>query len=316
MPKVPFLALLASASAALLPCPIHAQVSHQVAQITGDLVIDGALDEAAWKSADTLPLLTNNGPGGLKPKTATTVRVLWNPTYLYVSFQVETPRIDGTITQHDGELYTQDVVELFLDPDGDSQNYLELEWNCLNTSLDFRYAKVRQGMDMSWAVPNSKSAVKLRGTANKSTDVDTGLTYEIALAWADVKAWSKAAIPPKPGDNLPVNFYRIDYPPGGGAEELMAWSPTGAADFHRPDKFGKLIFGGPAVGIVPKAGRAWHAESRLRSAGGNGPVPVLTADGKVTWALPGARLAPGWKAFPFPGDQAGRMRRGPRVSAK
>lgn len=289
MPKFPLPLLLAS----LLPAFAFAQATHQVAQTTETLFIDGVLDEAAWRAADTLPLVTNNTPGGQKPKTATTVRVLWNPAFLYVSFKVETPRIEGTLTQHDGDLYTQDVVEMFIDPDGDGRNYLELNFNCLNTVLDWRYAQVRQGVDRNWAIPNSKTAVKLQGTANRHTDADTGLTYEIALAWADIKAWSTAPIPPRQGDNLPINFYRIDYPPGGGAEELQSWNPTGAADFHRPDKFGKLVFGGPPSRLAPRhRGRA-SVLSRLAPEGAT--LPTLRADGRVTWAIPGRPLAPGFR---------------------
>jgi len=38
-----------------------------------------------------------------------------------------------------------------------------------------------------------------------------------------------------------VNFCRIDRPPGV-PRELSAWSPTGRANFHTPERFGILEF--------------------------------------------------------------------------
>jgi hypothetical protein len=89
---------------------------------------------------------------------------------------------------------------------------------------------------------------------------------EIALPWDGLKPFSKAALPPKDGDALPLNFYRISYSASGKAE-LMAWSPTGAANFHLPDKFGSLSFSSaPVTSLLPyRPGAASkHAVSRYR----------------------------------------------------
>ena len=47
--------------------------------------------------------------------------------------------------------------------------------------------------------------------------------------------------PPKAGDELHMNSYRIDRPKDG-RDEYSAWSPTGEVDFHMPQCFGKMIF--------------------------------------------------------------------------
>jgi len=46
---------------------------------------------------------------------------------------------------------------------------------------------------------------------------------------------------PAPGTRWRVNFTRIDRPPGL-PRELSAWSPTGRAQFHIPERFGVLEF--------------------------------------------------------------------------
>lgn len=277
----------------LLAGAVAAQAVHKVPFYADTIRIDGVLDEPGWRSSDSLLLVTNHGPGGARPKAATSVKVLWSQAWLYAAFWAETPNVEGTITRHDGPLYTQDVVEMFIDPDGDSQNYLELNFNCLNTSLDWRYARVRQGSDTSWA-PKMRHAVKVRGTANRASDEDTGMLVEIAIPWADLKPWSKAALPPGLGDRLPVNFYRIDYPAGGGAEEFTAWSPTGAEDFHRPDKFGRLEFVSATASLAPllrgpSSGRRW----RFGPAAPEESVPILAVDGRRGWKWKGARQVPG-----------------------
>lgn len=251
-PACLLLSLLLPASA-----PVQAQINHGVPLVTDSIRIDGILDEPVWRVSDSLSLVLNNNPSGGKPKSATSVRLAWSQAELFVAFTVESRNVEGTVTRHDGPLYEQDVVELFIDPDGDSRNYLELEWNCLNTSLDYRYAGVRTGMDSSWRAKGMRNAVKVQGTANKSSDIDTGMIVEIAIPWTDIKDWSNSPMPPRVGDKLRVNFYRIDYPPTGD-EELMAWSPTGVADFHRPDRFGQLTFEGASASIT------WPGEKRIR----------------------------------------------------
>lgn len=208
--------------------------------ISDSLKIDGVLDEVAWNYIDTLTMVRNNDPTGGMPGVVTKILTGWNRTYLYTAFIADTRNVKGTLTKHDASLYTEDVVEMFIDFDGDSKNYVELEWNCLGTVLDMTYTGVLTGANLAWSPLGALMAVQVKGTANKSSDVDTGWIVEIGLPWSALQPFSKVALPPKRGDKMAVNFYRIDHSASG--EELMAWSPTGVANFHRPDKFGSLTF--------------------------------------------------------------------------
>jgi hypothetical protein len=203
--------------------------------------IDGILSESAWKFVDTLTLVRNNDPTGGAPGVVTKVLVGWTPTHLYTAFIADSRNVKGTITEHDGALYDQDALEMFIDPDGDSKNYIELEWNCLNTSVDLTLTGPGTGTDWAWSAAGIQHVVKVKGTANKASDSDTNWILETALPWSTLQPFSKATLPPKAGERLSINFYRIDNPMGG-SQELLAWSPTGVANFHKPDKFGSLIF--------------------------------------------------------------------------
>lgn len=248
--------------------------THVCRPMPDSVKIDGILDDKGWQGLDTLRLMRNNDPAGGVPSAETKVLVGWSRTRLYVAFIADSRNIRNTVTKHDGPLYDEDVVELFLDPDGDGRNYFELEWNSLNTSLDYFFTGPMQGLDANWAPKGMQHAVKVRGTVNQPSDVDTGITLEVALPWEGFSAWSKKGLPPQAGDSLPANFYRIIYP-AAGDPELISWSPTGAAAFHVPGKFGKLVFSSQPVtslllpaaphpsGRAPGAGTARRIDGKL-----------------------------------------------------
>jgi hypothetical protein len=47
------------------------------------------------------------------------------------------------------------------------------------------------------------------------------------------------AKPPHPGDRWRMHLYRVEARPSPAE---LAWSPTLEADFHRPNRFGELVF--------------------------------------------------------------------------
>lgn len=266
-------------------------VTHTCRPVSDAIVVDGRLDDADWRGLDSLHLLKNNDPTGGVPAVTTKVLAGWSQTRLYVAFVARTHNVKATITKHDGALYTEDVVEMFIDPDGDSKNYMELEWNCLNASLDFEFTGVRTGDNTAWAPKGMQNAVTVQGTANQSGDSDTSYTVEISIPWAALQEWSKAALPPKAGDKLPLNFYRIDHPTKS-VEDLYGWSPTGAADFHRPDKFGQLIFSETALPVRPPT--PMFSATPLAVSG------LFACNGRFLAPLPSGRILARVAAFRLP----------------
>ncbi len=70
---------------------------------------------------------------------------------------------------------------------------------------------------------------------------DIGWTLEIAIPWKEF-AFSRHAWPPKPGDEMRINFYRYERARSGSLPlELSAWSPV-ERSFHDPEHFGRFIF--------------------------------------------------------------------------
>ena len=170
---------------------------------------------------------------GDPPGQATRVRTAWNTREWRILFQMEDARPWATLTQHDSHLWTEEVVEVFIDPVGDLDSYFEIEINPLATVTDLVLRRTSSGWlkEFGWQANGLESCVRL--TAN-------GWEAELSIPFAAV-----VSAPPTAGQIWRVNFLRIDRPLGAGTEaELSAWSPTGLRNFHRPASFGILEFGG------------------------------------------------------------------------
>lgn len=93
--------------------------------------IDGNLDEPIWKRCPPVFLRTH---GQDVPETLeTTVRVLRDEDFLYVSFSCEEPgaeRVVAQTTEPDSTaIFKDSSVEVFLNPSGDRKNYVHLAVN-------------------------------------------------------------------------------------------------------------------------------------------------------------------------------------------
>lgn len=144
-------------------------------------------------------------------------------------FVAEDNHVWATLTGRDEPLYTEEVVEVFLDPVGDRECYFEIEVNPLNTVLDLVLRRNRSGYrkDFGWDCAGFRSAVRR---------LPGGWAAELSIPFA-----SLAAAAPVAGECWRGNFTRIDRPEGR-ERELSAWAPTGQANFHVPERFGTICF--------------------------------------------------------------------------
>ena len=207
-----------------------------VRKISSPIKIDGVLDEATWKAAkSTGPFRLNEGTG--LPKSRAEAKIVWDDDYLYVAFDCQDTDIVATMKKRDEHLWEEEVVEIFIDPDGDGSNYLELEVNPLGTFLDIFILKPVVPIPYeSYNIP-AKSAVKVDGTVNNSSDRDRGWVTEVAIPLQE--AVTAPNMPPKEGDRWRLGLYRIERRP---QEEFQAWSPTLKPSYHTPSRFGEITF--------------------------------------------------------------------------
>ena len=215
---------------------------YTVKRTLGTIRVDGVLDESSWKAAvGTGPFMLNDGTG--LPTTKTEAKMLWDDQNLYFGFQCEDTDLFATMKVRDQHLWEEEVVEIFIDPDNDQLNYIELEINPLNTFLDLFVLKPIVPIPYeSYNIP-AKWAVKVNGTVNNSADKDEGWTVELSVPLKE--AVTAPHLPPNEGDKWRLNLYRIERKP---KEEYSAWSPTLVSSYHTPARFGEITFSNRKAG--------------------------------------------------------------------
>lgn len=225
------------------------------------LNIDGKLDELSWQKAPwTETFVDVEGDAKPAPKFKTRAKMLWDDDFLYIAAELEEPDVWARLTQRDTAIYNDDNFEIFIDPDGDTQNYCEFEINALNTFWDLLMTKPYRlgGFSLSsWDVRGIKTAVGVQGTINNPADTDQGWTVEIAFPLKVLMQCAGRKGLPNSGEQWRVDFTRVEWgvESSGGKykrndrqTDYWAWSPTGLIDFHYPEMYGYVQFSENTVG--------------------------------------------------------------------
>jgi len=202
--------------------------------------IDGKLNEGVWAQAPSSEPFTDSMSGEPAP-IRTIAKVAWDPKNLYVAFECQDQDIWSAFKNRDENLWTQEAVEVYIDADGDKQDYIELQVSPRGVIFDSYFPRVRQNQNDF----NSRTevAVSIDGTLDNRDDQDQSWTVELAIPWKDTQGRStgKLRLPPKIGDVWRVNFFRMDAPKNK-PQIASAWSAPLTGDFHVLDRFGTLVF--------------------------------------------------------------------------
>ena len=198
-------------------------------ELTGDerITIDGKLDDPVWKSVPRLKLQAlNREVNGSYPDTF--VRVLEDKENLYVSFECREP--DHTILEktpvrkHDDlEIWSDNTLELFLNPAGTKSKYYQILINSAGSMSDLAGQLIGNGSinDKSW----ESEAVFALG--------DTPGTWFLEMAVP------KKNIPGIDAGNFRANFCRTR--PAAPMEHSV-WGPF-LKKFNDLPNFGMLVRG-------------------------------------------------------------------------
>lgn len=226
---------------------------------TGIIVVDGLLDEEIWKSARwTDQFIDIEGEQMPLPYHSTEVKMLWDSENLYVFAALIESDLVATLKNHDDIIYRDNDFEIFVDLDGDTHNYCEIEVNLYNTVLDLFMAKPYRDagpLVIDWQCRNLQTAVHYTGTLNDPSDDDWGWQVEMAIPWTSLGLHYKPNLPGK-GDIIHVNFSRVqwDYEVVDGEyvkktdedgkrlpEHNWVWSPQGKINMHMPEMWGHVL---------------------------------------------------------------------------
>lgn len=191
--------------------------------------IDGSLDEPCWQMTPLVEQFYGR-KGESLPKEASELALLWDPENLYIGLRCFAEVLDpvqqrqsefaATVTEHDGKVFGDDCVELFLAAADDPAGYMQFVSNALGARYEGK------GMEAGWDEP---------WQAAGSTSDEGFWTLEVAIPWTTL------GIEPAAGMTLLGNVYRHNKAQG----EYSMWSPV-TFGFHAPDEFGHFVLLGEA----------------------------------------------------------------------
>lgn len=234
---------------------------YMVYRVSDSLRIDGRIDEAAWNNAQWSDYFIDI-EGAKKPKPAyrTRFKMLWNNHYLYVAAELEEPHVWGNLKEHDQIVYHDNDFEVFIDPDGDTHNYYEIEVNALNTIFDlFLPRPYRNGgsPNIRWNANGLRSAVHIDGTLNDPSDTDRRWSVELAIPFRSLSL-DDTGKAPADKSIWRMNFSRVQWQTLIDSnkykkkmdslrnrplpENNWVWSPQGVINMHFPERWGYVQF--------------------------------------------------------------------------
>jgi len=249
--------------------------------------IDGHLDEAVWDKAEKIDF-RGLADGSIPPKPCF-ARLLWDNQYLYVGYNISDTNVvafygdrkhgvypkDEPYTGEPEIMYRDTFVKLFVDPDGDGLNYVEIHVNPINNKSDLilKYPYSKEGCDeigitfeggelphynpadWFWDCEGFQSAVQIQGTLNHSEDCDQGWTIEMAVPWTALKPFCKGDCPPKTGQKLRLHagvVYKPEFNPEKRRKSrhvYWTWPVLGVINCHLPARWGWLVFDEEMKGV-------------------------------------------------------------------
>ena len=232
------------------------------------LRIDGRPDERPWiKAPWTADFVDIEGELKPPPRFRTRLKMLWDDSYFYVFAEMEEPNVWAKLTERDSIIFHDNDFEVFIDPDGDTHRYYELEVNAFGTVWDLFLDRPYRDDGRAvffWDIRGLKTGIFVYGTLNRPEDADKGWSVEIAIPWEVLRECAPAGRAPLPGEQWRVNFSRVEWrtevrdgkiekiadPETGEVlpEDNWVWSPQGLINMHYPEMWGYVQFSGKAAG--------------------------------------------------------------------
>jgi hypothetical protein len=213
---------------------------HRAAQ---PIVLTGAADDPQWDRAE-VAVLTDCVTGEAR-FPATTARLLYDATHLYLTFQCQDTYVWGTFAEHDAPIFTEECVELFLCTSGAWRQYYEINVSPRNVTFDSFVlnggspdGERRMHGFEQYTCDGLRTMVAIDGEFGVPGGA-RGWSAEYAIPFTSIVGADK--IVPEPGDAWRMNLYRIDAS-APGKQEFFAWGTVGKIDFHQPWHFGTLLF--------------------------------------------------------------------------
>lgn len=213
----------------------HSQTFIPIYKTSEKLIIDGDLSD--WKTSFLGPFVVHNS--GSKATQKTFVSLSWNDENLYIAYRSDDSKIIGSHLENDSPIYkTDDLVELFIDPDGDGQNYVEIGVNAFSTHYDLLVECILPACG-GWKTSTVFTLSEME-TVSKITS--QGFCSEIKIPFSSLENIKNGNFTkPNIGTKWKGNLFRIDY---GKTTEYLAlqYYRSSKFGFHQPKEFSVFEF--------------------------------------------------------------------------
>lgn len=235
--------ILVSVSTVFMAFTIHSKMMHNASdelliKKTTDFDISGNGSAKNWATTQWINIPQRNLTGA---DYETKAKVLYSETGLYFLFSCEDKKLTNTMQADFLNLWDEDVIEFFLQPDDTRAAYFEYELSPLNYELPIMIYNEKGNLN-SW-MPfhyegdrKTKHATTVTGGEKKSNASVNGWTTEVFIPYKLLKPVLDKL--PSSGTKWKGNLYRIDYDKG---QALWSWKLT-SGNFHEYDKFGTFRF--------------------------------------------------------------------------
>jgi len=222
-----------------------------------EIIIDGRLDDESWLltpfSEDFVDIEGEHKPA---PHYRTRMKMLWDDNALYIGAELIEEHIWATLSQRDAVIFHDNDFEVFIDPDGDTHDYYELEINAMGTLWDLflikPYRDRQQVAVNAWDIRDIEYAIFHDGSLNDPTDIDKAWYVELKLPMHVLAECAHKEVPPRENDYWRINFSRVHWDTKvldgsykkipGRPEYNWVWSPQGLVAMHYPERWGFLFF--------------------------------------------------------------------------
>ncbi len=206
---------------------------------TSDFTPSGDGSAPEWNQASWLTI-PQREDGGFRADTK--LQALYSDSGLYFLFFCEDSILNASMTSDFMNLWTEDVVEVFLWPEEDFPVYFEYELSPLNYELPILIPN-NNGNFLGWRPwhyegdRKTKHQTSIEGGEKKTGASIKAWIAEFYIPYALLEPLGN--IPPKKGTTWRGNFYRVDY----DGPESSTWQWQEATNtFHEYDIFGVLLF--------------------------------------------------------------------------
>lgn len=206
-----------------------------VYKIGNEIKIDGDLSD--WKMPFSGPFVIHNS--GEKATQNTFVSLSWNNENLYIAYRSGDSKIIGYAKKKDSKIFnTDDLVEIFIDPDGDGQNYVEIGVNAFSSNYDLLVTCISPNCG-GW---KASLAFDIKGMETVSKITPEGFDTEIKIPFSSLEKIKNGNFTkPEAGTKWRGNTFRIDY---GKTTEYLALQYYKSLNhgFHQPEEFAVFEF--------------------------------------------------------------------------